>query len=108
MVEEKKSKLKSVPDNNRRHQLPCLFFSSVGGTEVGLINADVTEDTTLHTAHCTCQFNRLSINSPRRHNSKTRNGSNDLTPPGPHLALQHQLAATDIRAHHRAFESQLG
>ena len=51
MVEEKKSKLKSVPDDNRGHQLPCSFFSSVGGTEVGLINADVTDDTTQHSAH---------------------------------------------------------
>ena len=52
LVEEKKSKLKSVagdflPDDNRGHQLPCSFFSSAGGTEVGLINADVTDDTTL-------------------------------------------------------------
>ena len=54
LVEEK---LKSVadggdlPDDNRGHQLPCSFFSSAGGTEVGLINADVPDDTTLHTAH---------------------------------------------------------
>ena len=57
LVEEKKSKLQSVagdgdlPDDNRGHQLPCSFFSSAGGTEVGLINADVPDDTTLHTAH---------------------------------------------------------